>query len=74
MDQSSIKLARIQEERLNSHSLDGSHSARGAAGIDLAGKEDPQQANLAQVLDFQEMKLKNFQLNFENLIHIEDKL
>lgn len=65
-------LGRITEEKL-SHSIDGPHSARGGAHI--ADKDsDMQQSSGTAVLDLAALKSQNFQLNFENLIQVEDKL
>jgi|LauGreDrversion4_2_1035121.scaffolds.fasta_scaffold75200_2 hypothetical protein len=70
LDQNSLKLSKITEERLNHHSIDGVNSARGKGAYDDQG--DGQNGNLA--LDIAALKSSNFQLNFENLIHIEEKL
>lgn len=54
------------------HSLDGANSSRDEKNA--SKNDDGQQSNAAQVLDIAALKSQNFQLNFENLIHIEDKL
>jgi len=64
LEQNSLKLSRITEEKMNHHSMDGSNSSRGANKDD----HDMQQSNQAAVLDFAALKNQNFQLNFENLI------
>ena len=71
LEQASLKLSRINEERMN-HSIDGANSSREEKNASKA--DDGQQSNAAQVLDLAALKSQNFQLNFENLIHIEEKL
>lgn len=57
LEQNSLKLSRITEEKLNHHSIDGSNSSRGGGGTN---DSDAQQSNQSAGLDLAALKSSNF--------------